>query len=516
MPYRPSRRSRASAQHTANWTGRHSADTATSGFSLAALCALEKAMRGNVVLPGSPGYEQDRQLANPAFQHYPRLVAYCEVIRDVRLCLEFARTQQLWVTCRAGGHSFGGYSVNSGMVIDISRIRDVHVLPGNQLVRVGAGTNFGHLNAVLDEYGLHIPGGACEDVCVAGYMQGGGYGYTSRRYGMNCDNVTELRMMLRDGRIVTANEDRNADLFWAVRGGTGGNFGVLLDITYRAHALGPVWAFGRVWDATDAPALLMALQSGFMKKGASRNLGYMAALAVHEKRHVFALQGIYTGPAEEGRAALAPLTAIAAPIDAVENTGPYCRMDGWADNNPYPLPDLPNTVVMEAKQAGYIARPLAQDDWKRIVDFFRSTPSPYNTVVIEPYGGAINDYPEFGNAFVHRNVDMDFFVDVFWLKEADRAAAINWLDSYMDFMRPYFNGHVYQNYPRVTLTDYRSMYFGAAFDALLHIKNKYDPPPYFFHFQQSIKPYDSGERPGVEGNPEILQRLGESDIIYDD
>lgn len=122
--------------------------------------------------------------------------------------------------------------------------------------------------------------------------------------------------------------------------------------------------------------------------------------------------------------------------------------------------------------------------------FYKTTPRGYNTVVIEPYGGAINEVPVNENAFVHRDVDMDFFVDVFWEKDSEKQEAIDWLDKYMGVMKPYFNGHVYQNYPRRELTDYRSMYFGSAFDKLLAIKNKYDPAPYFFEYEQSIKPYD--------------------------
>jgi FAD/FMN-containing dehydrogenase len=515
MPYRPNQRILASARRIAEWETRLPTDLKNLEISYTALCELERKMRGNLVLPGSAGYDESRQLANPAFQHYPQVIAYCEVSRDVQLCLEFAHAQSLWIACRAGGHSFGGYSVNSGMVIDVSRMNSVDVIPGEQRVRVGAGTSFGHLNAILDEYGLHVPGGACEDVCVAGYMQGGGYGYTSRRFGMHCDNVTAFRMMLRDGRVVTASEERNPDLFWAVRGGTGGNFGVLLDITYRTHELGPVWAFGWVWDIDDAPSLLIELQKGFMKAGAPRDLGYMASMAEHENQKVFAMQGIYVGTGDDGRAALAPLKAVAQPKLEVENTGSYDKMNEWADSNPYPMPGLPDTEVKEAKQAGYIARPLGQDDWASIVGFFKSSPSAYNTVVIEPYGGAINDYPEFGNAFVHRDVDMDLFVDVFWIDDDDKAEAIRWLDDFMDLMEPFYNGHVYQNYPRDTLKDYRSMYFGAAFDALLHIKNKYDPPPYFFHYQQSIKPYDTSDQPGVKGYPDILERFGDDEIVCD-
>ncbi|MDH5344885.1 MAG: FAD-dependent oxidoreductase, partial [Gammaproteobacteria bacterium] len=145
MPYRPTRRSRASARRIAEWSARFSKNPEGPDFSLEALCELEKQLRGDVILPGSPDYEHARQQANPAFQYFPQLVAYCDVVRDVQLCLDFARTQKLWVACRAGGHSFGGYSVNSGMVIDVSRMNCVQVLPGERQVRVGAGTSFGHL-----------------------------------------------------------------------------------------------------------------------------------------------------------------------------------------------------------------------------------------------------------------------------------------------------------------------------------------------------------------------------------
>lgn len=131
-----------------------------------------------------------------------------------------------------------------------------------------------------------------------------------------------------------------------------------------------------------------------------------------------------------------------------------------------------------------------------------------------PYGGAINQHPEFGNAFVHRDVDMDFFVDVFWVAEHDKPTATAWLDGFMQLMAPYFNGHVYQNYPRATLVDYRSMYFGAAFDALLKIKNKYDLPPYFFHYQQSIQPHPTDMPPLIQSDAEIAARFNDTTIVY--
>ena len=140
------------------------------------------------------------------------------------------------MACRSGGHSSAGYSVNDEMVVDLSAMSYVHIDEARQMAAAGSATNFGVFNAELEVCDLHVPGGGCETVGLAGYMQGGGYGFTSLMYGMNCDNVIGVRIALADGRVVHANEIEHEDLFWAVRGGTGNNFGVLLEIDYRLSA----------------------------------------------------------------------------------------------------------------------------------------------------------------------------------------------------------------------------------------------------------------------------------------
>lgn len=489
MPYRPMPRIIDMELRIESWKHLLKTTDFGAGIDHKSLTELEHALYGHVVLPGDPSYEQDRQENNTAFQAYPQIIVYCVVPDDVRACLQFAQAHDLWVACRSGGHSTAGYSVNSGMVIDVSQMNSVCVDPQRKLARVGAGTNFGRLNAHLNGYGLHVPGGACETVCVAGYMQGGGYGYTSRKFGMNCDNVESFRMMLRDGRIVTASPREHHDLFWAVRGGTGGNFGVLLDITYHVHKLDPVWGFARVWEGKHAAALMHELQANYMRSGAPSELGYMGNVAHHHGQLVFVLQGLFIGDPQAGNRALESLSSIATPVQELETVLPYAKMDTWLDNSPYPVPDVPN-VISEDKQAGYIDRPLSVNDWQDVVDQYTTTPFSYNTLVIEPYGGAITEGPQHDNAFIHRDVDMDLFVDVFWRNEIEKKQSVDWLNEYMAFMEKYFNGRSYQNYPRRTLKDYRRMYFGHAFDRLLSVKDKYDPQPYFFNYQQSIKPYD--------------------------
>ncbi len=480
------------------------------------LCELNLALLGRVVLPSDPDYNKDRQESNPAFQAYPKMIVYCEVPADVKFCLYAANTNNLWVALRSGGHSTAGYSVNDGMVIDTSGLRYVHINKADKTAVVGAGTNFGTLNNHLNMAKLHVPGGACQDVCVAGFMQGGGFGYTSRKYGMNIDNVISITMMLRDGKTVIANNLVNRDLFWAVRGGTGGNFGILLDITYQLHDLWQLWGFCILWDISDAAEVMLELQSNYMKSGAPDELCYMGNLATHKGRQIFALQGMYSGARSEGLASLKSLLAIGSASLVVDHIAPYYDMDSYLDNNPFPIPNVPDQGTKEDKQAGYISKPMSMADWQTVVDYYTDTEHPpFHTVVIEPYGGAINRPDPREMAFIHRDVDMDFFVDVFWQTPAEEKAAKDWLNGYMEVVSPFVNGHVYQNYPRRTLEDYRWNYWGENFRVLLAIREKYDPDPPFFHYEQSISAYPAGEDPGHVYND--AADLGINDpIVYDD
>jgi FAD/FMN-containing dehydrogenase len=460
---------------------------------------LMLAVRGKVVQPSDATYHADRQLSDFAYQQFPLLIVYCEVFSDVRHCLNFARKHGLQVALRSGGHSTAGLSINDGLVIDLRHMNYVVVDAAARPKRaiVGPGANFGHLNAMLDEYRLHLPGGACQDVCVAGYMQGGGYGFTSRQFGMNCDNVLEALVMLADGRIVVASPTKNSDLFWALRGGTGGNFGVLLQVSYRLHELGKVWGFGIQWPlegkraASRAAKVLAELQFSYMRKGASRQLGYQAFLGWQGREPYLMMRGIFIGTRAAGRKALRPLLAVSAGKYTISRIASFYELDGFLLDKAPGIPEVPD-LAREEKESGYIDRPLRPADWRAIIDKFRTTPNQSSLFAIEPYGGAINAISAGDNAFVHRNVDMNVYFDVFWMDDAQRTQAVAFLDDFMAFMKRYFNGASYQNYPRLTQTDYRERYWGDWFETLLAVKQKYDPQN-FFRSAQGIAP-DRGNR----------------------
>jgi FAD/FMN-containing dehydrogenase len=482
--WRRSARQRERLQRLAGWAG--VIEGFAVPFSAADLQDLQAGLQGDVVLPSDPGYAASRQLQNLAFQNFPLLIVYCEVFGDVYRSLAFAKRHRLWVTTRSGGHSTAGFSTNDGMVIDTSRLNSVVVDPDRQRVTVGPGCDWARLNAMLADYQLHVPTGICGSVCVAGFMQGGGYGQTSRTWGMNCDSVDEMLVMLADGQIVRANDSTNADLFWAMRGGTGNNFGVLLQVTYRLQPMPLLWGFGLQWPMRDAPAALAALQASYMRTGAPDELGYMAALTFlgDPAEPCLVMRGLWWGDRADGLKALAPLMAqTGLQRLALDRTGTYDELNEWLWTGVPNCPDL----AREDKQSTLIARRLKVTDWAKICRRFEASPNPWSCVAIEPYGGAINRVPRDATAWVHRDADMDLFVDVFWMNDAEHAAIESYLDGFMDLLAPYGNGESYQNYPRLSQADYRAAYWAEQFPRLLSIKRKYDPGN-FFHYAQSVSP----------------------------
>jgi len=494
MPIYENRKAREKEAKIAGWVASPPEVATKLGLDPKDIAAFERALVGTLAVPGDAAYKADETKWNPAFDDPPALIAFCEVEADVRYCLAFARKHALAFTCRAGGHSTAGYClVDGGLVIDVSRMDDVYVEPGSRRAVVGSGTSFHKLNAVLNDYDLHVPGGGCSDVCVGGYMQGGGYGFTSRMFGLNSDNVLEVRVMLADGTVIVANTAEHQDLFWAVRGGTGNNFGVLLTITYQLHELASVWVFGIRWEMEEAALALHGLQKGFMGGNESRKLGYQGVLAAdeHGVQH-FLARGMVNGDEKAGRAEIAGMLAIGNADLQVQGSGTYLEWnEGLLANIPPITPTRDGYALKEDKFSTYIGRVLEVDEWSRVIDYFKTSPDPGNAVGMEIYGGAINAYQRSASAFIHRDVHMDFFCDSFWFNPDNEERAKTWLRGFRDLMRELWNGHSYQNYPQRGEEDYRWMYWGEAFNSLLSVKKRYDPDD-FFRYAQSVSPYPEG------------------------
>jgi len=484
---------------------------------------------GNIVVPGDLSYDKVRRIWNVYFDPYPVLVIQCQAEKDVRIALELGREFGVPVTLRSGGHTTAGYSGGTDtLVIDLKQLDDIAIDTEKLTATISCGTTFGKLNAALDARGVHLPAGECDDVRMGGFMQGGGYGFTSRTFGMHSDNVTSLRMMLANGRTVTASPTLNSDLFWAVRGGTGGNFGVLLNAEYKIQKLDKVYGWSILWPLSQgserqvAAEAMMAIQKDFFRT-APPEFNIQIAVCYQPPRKgeeavpQLLVRGLHVGTKAAGEAAIAPIRNLEGAqfqYDAYES---FIKIDNMLLNCPFDVPYIPfneRGQPPEDKQARNVARDLTRDEWQKILDHFVTSPNKWSYLYFEVYGGRINEYPLEDSAFIHRDCAFCAALDIFYYPDDDKAAADQYLKDWCALMEPMWNGHIYQNYPKSDVPDYRKHYWGRALDALIGVKQKYDPDG-FFRFEQMISPYPGNQPKPVTWPPKVAAALTQP-IAYED
>src|SRR5438094_259347 len=212
-----------------------------------ALQAFAMQMRGPVLAPEDPGYEEARAIWNGLIDRRPALIVQCSGAADVVDAVNFAREQNLLVSIKGGGHNVAGNAVNDGgLVIDLSQMRGVHVDPSTQTVRAQGGATWGDTDREAQLFGLAVPGGVVSTTGIAGLTLHGGVGHLRRKHGLSIDSLRSVDIVTADGQLRKASATENEDLFWAVRG-AGSNFGVVTSFEFQAHPVGPMVMVGAVF-----------------------------------------------------------------------------------------------------------------------------------------------------------------------------------------------------------------------------------------------------------------------------
>src|SRR5579863_6082133 len=237
-----------------------STNSSSGGPNAADWAALARDLSGPLVRPGESGYTTARELFDPRFDSlHPAGIAYCRNPHDVATILAFVRKFGIPVAARCGGHSYAGWSSTSGLIIDVTRMAGVNV--SSSSATVGAGTRLIDFYNGLAAHGRAVPGGSCPTVGISGLTLGGGIGVVGRAYGLTCDNVTSMQVVTADGQTRTASAHTNSDLFWACRGGGGGNFGVVTSFTFTTHPAGAICLFFLSWPWSQAARVIAGWQS---------------------------------------------------------------------------------------------------------------------------------------------------------------------------------------------------------------------------------------------------------------
>src|SRR5829696_3362396 len=212
-----------------------------------AVQGLAASMRGNLIQPADPGYDEARTVYNAMIDKHPALIAQCSTVADVIAAVNFARDNNVIVAIRGGGHNGPGLGlVDDGLVIDLSAMNGVRVDPDARTARVEGGALLGDLHHASNAFGLATPSGIISTTGVGGITLGGGIGHLTRQLGLAIDNLLEADVVLADGSFVTASATEHPDLFWALRGG-GGNFGVVTSFLFRLHPLPHLTAGPMLW-----------------------------------------------------------------------------------------------------------------------------------------------------------------------------------------------------------------------------------------------------------------------------
>jgi FAD/FMN-containing dehydrogenase len=400
----------------------------------------------------------------------------------VQKTVAWARKNGVLIVGRSGGHSYGGYSTtSSGVVVDVSRMGFVQRHAGGTAL-IGAGAHLIDVYAKLDNSHLMIPGGSCPTVGIAGLTLGGGHGWSGRKYGLTSDNVKQLTIVTADGKARVCNKHQNADLFWACRGGGGGNFGVVTNFTFKTHPASNVTTFYISWPWSDAARVFKAWQA--FAPHAPPNLGLSVLVLSSGSPPSISASGQFFGSAAALRSLIRPLTSVGSPhqpsitprswMGAVLN---YAACNSVAQCRNVP-PD-----TFKAK-SDYAQRPFSQAGINAAVRGIANWPHGAGgfALILDSYGGQINKVPAGATAFAHRNMlfSMQYYASP---GSGSNLAALN---RYYQSLRPYVSGFAYVNYIDPALPNWAHAYYGANYPRLVSIKKKYDPHN-FFHFQQSIR-----------------------------
>jgi FAD/FMN-containing dehydrogenase len=460
--------------------------------------ALRSAVRGPVYFPRSPRYAAERLVYNTRYDGArPDAVVQPLDTRDVQAIVRWADRFGVRIVPRSGGHSYAGYSTTSdGVVVDLGRMRGIRVSNGHAVV--GAGAQLIDVYATLARRGLLVPAGSCPSVGIAGLALGGGHGLSGRRYGLTADNLLAATIVTADGRARRVDADTNEDLYWACRGGGGGNFGIVTSLTFNAHrARGASWFFIRFpW--SQATAALAAWQAFAPHAPAALTSIFSLGTTGGSGSPSVTALGQFFGSQSTMRRLIRPLTRV---DGASVSTGSSSMMSlalRWAGcldegyrachtRGTRPGGQLPRAAFYA--KSDYFDRPLPGRARQTMIDWIerrQRTPSAGSgALLLDAYGGAYNRPKPGATAFVHR--DMLFSLQYGAYFNGSGAASNRWINGVWRALRPYASGQAYQNYIDPQLRTWQQAYYASNLERLREIKAQVDPD-FAFRFRQAIPP----------------------------
>jgi FAD/FMN-containing dehydrogenase len=435
---------------------------------------------GELLREGDPGYDESRTVFNAAIDRRPAVIARCTGVADVTAALTIAREQGLEVSVRGGGHAVAGHAVvEGGLMVDLRPMNRVRVDPERRTAWCGGGANWGEVDRETQAFGLAVTGGRMADTGVGGLTLGGGSGWIERKYGLTVDSLISADVVTADGRYLVASDDRNADLFWALKGGAG-NFGVVTGFEFALHEVGPIVFGGMMLFQIDAAVDLLKAYRGFMEGAPDEICGGAAILCAPPEEFVpeairgqpvLAVIACYVGPVDAGERAFAPLREWG---PALEMLGPmpYTAVQGLiAPGNP------PGRYhYWKAGLLGELDDAAIETFVARASDVM----SPFTASLMLPMGGAIPRVGEHDTPLAFRDAKWNYHLLGQCADPAELERNIAWTRDFDQAMAEYAEAAVYVNFTGDPSAGAVEAGFGPEnYARLVEIKRAYDPENVF-------------------------------------
>lgn len=437
-------------------------------------------LTGRVVTPDDPDYHELRQVYNRAVQKFPLAIVYCRNFDDVRNAVLWSRSHQISLRIRNGGHNYEGYSTgNDVLTIDLSEMNQLTIDERAHLLHVQGGVNNKQLYEFVSSKGYPFPGGTCPLVGVGGYASGGGFGLSCRYLGLGCDSLMEIQMVNYEGCIINASSQENPDLFWACRGAGGGNFGVIVSMTFRLpQKVSNVTLIDISYPHADQEkqSLFLEIWQDWLKD-ADRRVTLISRIynSLCEGLAII-IRGIFYGPPESALGIIAPLLKLGGAkyrlkdvsfLDAVTIIGDfYPPFEKFQSASRFVLRDF--NCCESLKIAGLIKeRPIG---------------SVYTGISFYALGGKVSEVDVDETAFYYRQANYIVWLNTVFEEHKCKNAA--WIAEKFHYLESVTNGS-YVNFPYACLPCQLEEYYGTHVCRLKKVKEKYDPFN-IFTFPQGI------------------------------
>ncbi len=454
----------------------------------AAIAEMKGAIKGRVLTPDDPNYEEARQIWNAMIDRRPAVIVQCAEAGDVPPVIAFARRNKLELSIRGAGHNIAGNAVcDGGVTIDFSNMKNVRVDAGKRRATVDPGATLADLDAATQRNGLATPVGINSTTGVAGLTLGGGFGWLTRKYGLTIDNLVAADVVTPDGKKLRASESDNPDLFWAIRGG-GGNFGVVTQFEFTLHPVGPEILAGLiVFPFAQAKQILARYRQFTDTSPEDLNVWVVLRKApplpflpesVHGKE-VVVLPMFYAGNVAEGQKLIDEIRAFGDPHGEHIGAQPYVEWQKAFD--PLLTPGSRNYW----KSHNFTE--LTDGALNSIIEFAGKLPSPQCEIFIGHIAGAANRVAPDAMAYRHRDAKFVLNVHARWDETKDDPGCIAWAREFFKASAPYASAGAYVNFMTAEEGDRIAAAYGSNYSRLVAIKKRYDPEN-VFHLNQNVKP----------------------------